>query len=154
MALQVYSRLMTRAAASCVLLADRHHRLIEAVRDMLEADFATLFIVAGESSLLEGASRLQPSVVIVDLSIVSARAREVLRDIRECSPHSRTLLLSVHDQASAARFALEAGADGVVLKRALATDLVPAVDAVLAGGRYVSPGFGQIVRCEAGGAGS
>jgi hypothetical protein len=40
-----------------------------------------------------------------------------------------------------ARFGLEARADGVVLKREIATDLLPAVDAVLANRRFVSPGM-------------
>jgi DNA-binding NarL/FixJ family response regulator len=49
------------------------------------------------------------------------------------------IVVSVHDQSSVSRSVLEAGADGVVVKRAIATDLLPATDAVLAGGRYVSP---------------
>jgi DNA-binding NarL/FixJ family response regulator len=48
------------------------------------------------------------------------------------------LLLSVHDQGTVADSALAAGADAVVLKRCLATDLVPAINAVLAGKRYLS----------------
>jgi len=134
---------MTQLSTSCVLLADRHHQLIECVRDMIETEFATMFIVADESSLLEGASRLKPAVVIVDLSLVPGRLPEVLHRLRTCSPHSKTLLLSVQDQASVARFSLEAQADGVVLKRAIATDLLPAIDAVLANRRFVSPGIAQ-----------
>jgi len=51
------------------------------------------------------------------------------------------LLLSVHDERSVAAGALAAGADAVVLKRCLITDLLPAVDAVLTGKRYLSPGI-------------
>jgi two-component system secretion response regulator SsrB len=126
-----------------VLLADRHHRLIECVRDMLESEFEAMFIVGNESSLIEGATRLQPRVVIVDTSLVPGRLPELLQRLRTCSPQSKTLLLSVHDQASVARFGLEARADGVVLKRAIATDLLPAVDAVLANRSYVSPGIAK-----------
>jgi len=126
---------------SCVLLADRHHQLIECVRDMLEVEFASLFIVADENSLMQGASRLLPTVMIVDLSLVPGRLTEVIRRLRACSPLSKMLLLSVHDQVSVARFGLEAGADGVVLKRTIATDLPAAIDAVLANRRFVSPGI-------------
>ena len=128
---------------SCALLADRHHRLIESVRDLLEASFDRLFIVADGESLFEGTARLQPAVVIVDLAIVPGRMPDVLRRVRNCSPRSKIVLLSVHDQASVARVALEAGADAVVLKRMIATDLLLAVDAVLADGRFVSPGIKQ-----------
>ena len=50
---------------------------------------------------------------------------------------SKIIVLSVHDEPTVVQAALEAGASGFVLKRAIATDLLNAVDAVLAGGRYV-----------------
>jgi two-component system invasion response regulator UvrY len=49
------------------------------------------------------------------------------------------IIISVHDQSSVSHSVLEAGADGFVVKRTLATDLLAATDAVLAGQRYVSP---------------
>jgi DNA-binding NarL/FixJ family response regulator len=45
----------------------------------------------------------------------------------------------VHDEATVAKAALAAGAAGVVLKSKLATDLLPAVEALRAGKRYLSP---------------
>ncbi len=53
------------------------------------------------------------------------------------------LLLSVHDEPAVAAAAFDAGADGLVLKRAIATDLLPAVDALLEGKRYGSPVAGH-----------
>ena len=41
-------------SAKCVLLADRHHSLIEGVRGLLETAFGTIFMVADEASLLDG----------------------------------------------------------------------------------------------------
>jgi DNA-binding NarL/FixJ family response regulator len=81
--------------------------------------------------------------VIVDTALVPGRLPALLNRLRACSPRTKTLLLSVHDQASVARFGLEARADGVVLKRTIATDLLPAIDAVLANRRYVSPDIAQ-----------
>jgi DNA-binding NarL/FixJ family response regulator len=131
------------------LLADRHHGLIECVRDMLKTEFAALFIVADENSLIEGATRLHPTVVIVDTSLVPGRLPELLHQLRVCSPRTKTLLLSVHDDASVAQFGLEARADGVVLKREIATDLLTAIDAVLANRRFVSPGIAQVTQGDA-----
>ena len=53
---------------------------------------------------------------------------------------AKVLLLSVHDEGSVISGALEAGADGLVLTREIATDLLEAVDALVAGRRYVSRG--------------
>jgi DNA-binding NarL/FixJ family response regulator len=141
---------MTRLAAQCVLLANRHHRLIEGVRDMLESCTDSLFIVASEKSLLEGASRLQPAIVILDLSLVPGHLREIIQCLRTSAPGTKTVLLSSHDEASAARFLLGSQADGVVLKHFLATDLLPAIEAVLAGRVYVSPGIRRPPRDDQG----
>ena len=58
--------------------------------------------------------------------------------LRGSCPKLKLILLSVHDEPSVCRAAMEAGADGFVLKRHIATELLPAVDAVLAGRNFVS----------------
>lgn len=125
--------------SNCVLLADRHHGLRDGVRGLLETEFETVFMVADEASLLEGAERLRPEVVVVDLSLSAGDLRGLLGRIIARAPGAKMLLLSVHDEASVAKSALSAGADAVVLKRSLATDLVPALEALLAGKHYLSP---------------
>ena len=122
-----------------MLLADRHHGLRDGVRGLLEAAFETVFMVADEASLLEGAGRLKPAVVVLDLALSAGDLRGLVARVSARSPASQVLLVSVHDEPTVATSALDAGAEGVVLKRSLATDLMPAVDALLAGQRYVSP---------------
>ena len=124
---------------NCVLLADRHHGLRDGVRGLLEAEFEMVFMVATEASLLEGAGRLDPAVVVLDLSLSAGNLAGLLGRIGSRAPGAKVLLLSVHDEPTIAKFALAAGAAAVVLKRCLATDLMPAVGAVLAGRRYLSP---------------
>lgn len=51
----------------------------------------------------------------------------------------KLLLLTVHDEGSVTRSVMAAGADGLVLKRAIASDLLPGVDRLLAGENYLSP---------------
>ena len=130
---------MTEQLAGCVLLADRHHGLSEGIRSLLETTFSSVFMVADEASLIEGAARLQPAVVVVDLSLGAGNMFGVVQELRKRAPGAKVLLLSVHDEPTIARSAAAAGADGVVLKRAIATELLHAVDTVLAGQRYVSP---------------
>jgi DNA-binding NarL/FixJ family response regulator len=134
---------VTNQNSSCVLLADQHHGLRDSVRGLLETEFETVFMVANEASLLEGAERLQPPVVVLDLSLSAGNLRSLLGRIGTRAPNAKVLLLSVHDEPTVAESALAAGADAVVLKRCLATDLLAAVDAVLAGQRYISPEWQQ-----------
>jgi DNA-binding NarL/FixJ family response regulator len=120
------------------LLADRHHALSEGIRGLLETSFNSVFLVADETSLIEGARLLQPAVVVVDLSLGAGDVAALMHELRARAPGAKVLLLSVHDEPSVLRSAMAAGADGIVLKRAIATDLLPAVDAVLAGRRFTS----------------
>jgi two-component system secretion response regulator SsrB len=112
---------------SCVLLADRHHGLTEGVRTLLETAFETVIMVADLPSLLEGAGRLQPDVAIVDLSLGQEGSLGWLGAVRQRCPDLKVIVLSVHDEQAPRRAAIEAGADAFVLKRAIATDLLPAV---------------------------
>lgn len=130
---------MAPASSQCVLLADRHHRLSEGVRGLLETVFDKVFMVADSTSLIEGAQRLSPALLIVDVAIAQGDIRDLVRTLRESAPAARVLLLSVYDQRGVADAVFAAGADGLVLKRAIANDLLPAVDALLSGGRYISP---------------
>ena len=119
---------MMEQALSCVLLADRHHGLTEGVRGLLETTFGTVVMVADETSLIDGASRLKPDVAVVDLSLAKDRSLGWLRALRSRCPGLKVIVLSVHDEPNIRRAVLEAGADAFVLKRAIVTDLLPAVD--------------------------
>jgi DNA-binding NarL/FixJ family response regulator len=114
----------------CVLLADRHHGLSEALRGLLDTEFGTVVMVADEASLLEGAGRLRPDVAVVDLSLAGDRGLGWLRALRQRCPDTRVIVLSVHDEQTVRRAVMEAGADAFVLKRAIATDLLAAIDFV------------------------
>jgi two-component system secretion response regulator SsrB len=135
---------MPEKPTSCVLLADRHHGLTEGVRGLLETAFGTVVMVADRTSLLDGAVRLRPDLAVVDLSLARESGLGWLRELRMLCPDLKVIVLSVHDEQSVRNAAIEAGADAFVLKRAIATDLLPAIDAVRGGGgEEVSIGEGR-----------
>jgi len=125
---------MPETHPSCVLLADRHHGLTEGVRGLLETAFKTVVMVADEASLLEGADRIRPDVAIVDISLAQDSGLGWLRALRQRCPEVKVIVLSVHDEQCVRRAAMDAGADSFVLKRAIATDLLDAVEYVRRGG--------------------
>ena len=122
---------MSDLTRGCVLLADRHHGLTEGVRGLLETTFASVFIVSDEASLLKGTERLTPRLVIVDIALAGGDLAGLVSHLIARSPHSKILVLSVHDEPCVAQAALRAGAHAVVLKRSIVTDLLPAIDAML-----------------------
>lgn len=117
---------------TCVLLADRNHALTEGVRGMLESKFETVVMVADETSLLQAALRLQPDLTVVDLSLSRQSNLEWLRALRRQCPALKVVVVSVHDESSVRRSAMAAGADRFVLKREIATALLPTIEHVLA----------------------
>lgn len=94
-----------------------------------------MFLVTDKSSLVEGAVRLQPTVIVM-MSYAAGNLPETMRELRVQAPAAKLLLLSVYDEPTIVSAAIAAGADGLVLKRAIGSDLMPAIDALLAGRRY------------------
>ena len=133
--------LMSEHLARCVLLADRHHGLIEGVRTLLGTAFETVVMVADVPSLLQSAERLEPALAIVDVSLGPGDAAALVRELHDRCPDLKLLFLTVHDAPTMAASLLAAGAAGVVLKREIATHLLPATEVVVSGRTYVSPGI-------------
>jgi DNA-binding NarL/FixJ family response regulator len=127
----------------CLLLADAHPNMLEAVRGLLVERFATTVMVADETSLLEAAGRMEPDLVVVDLSLPVLGGVNVVRSLFNRYPGLRVIVLSVHDEQPALSQALGAGAAGFVLKRTAAIDLTAAVDAVLRGETFISAVLGR-----------
>lgn len=96
-------------------------------------------MVADEKSLFESAKRLPVNLAVLDASLAGEGGFLMLRRLHETVPALKLIVISAHDQHSVGQSALDAGADGFVLQWAIATDLLPAVDAVRAGQRFVSP---------------
>ncbi len=96
-------------------------------------------MVADRPSLIEGAHRLQPALMVVDLALAEGSLASLLAELRTQAPHSPALLLSEYDDAGLDAAALAAGAAGVLHKSSLAADLPAAVDAVLAGRCFTAP---------------
>jgi len=134
---------MSDADAHCVLLAEPHHGMSEGIRGLLATTFNSIVMVADEVSLFESAGRLNSDVAVVDLALARGDALDFVRRLRGRFPGMRLIIVSVHDQPMVSLSVLEAGANGFVVKRQIATDLLPAIDAVLAGQPFASSGVRQ-----------
>jgi DNA-binding NarL/FixJ family response regulator len=127
-----------------VILADNHQNMLEGVRHLLENIFETVFMVADEASLVEAAEKLEPDLIVADLSLPVKKEINIVRRMKTAFPCIKLIILSIHDEQAAFGECIEAGAHGIVLKRRAVDDLVPAVEAVLKGGTYVSPSALQL----------
>jgi len=101
--------------------------------------------VIGEvSDGLEGvqqAQQLQPDLILLDIGLPTLNGIEAARRIRKVSPTSKILFVSENRSREVAEEALSTGAGGYVVKSDAASELLPAVRAVLEGRRFVSASF-------------
>lgn len=81
---------------------------------------------------------LQPDLIVLDIGLPSMNGMEIVRRIPEFSPRSKVLMISEERSAEVADEALRRGASGYIVKSGAASELLPAVDSVLQGKRFLS----------------
>ena len=122
-----------------VLIADDHAFIRIGLRTMLEQAGVE---VVGEAcdgrEALRLAGELEPGVVVMDVSMPGLNGIEAAQSLREASPKTRVVMLSMHADAEHVHRAFAAGASAYLLKGAAGEEVIAAVTAVAAGGRYVS----------------
>ena len=87
---------------------------------------------------VQQAQELQPDLILLDIGLPTISGIEAARRIREVSPASKILFVSENRSPEIAEEALNTGAGGYVLKSDAASELLPAIKAVLEGKRFVS----------------
>jgi DNA-binding NarL/FixJ family response regulator len=123
-----------------VLLADDHAVVRDGLRYLLEAqgDIAVVGGAANGRLAVQQAQQLAPDIVVMDIAMPELNGIDATRQIREVSPATQVIILSMHSTAEHIRHALQAGAQGYLLKESAGTEVVDAVRAVHAGRRYLS----------------
>jgi DNA-binding NarL/FixJ family response regulator len=129
-----------------VILVDDHTLVRRGFRRLLEDDAA--ISVVGEAGdgheALELVKSLKPQVVVMDFALPSMNGAVATRRIRDLSPSTAVLILSMHEEATYVRTCLEAGARGYLLKNAMDLELVSAVKKAAAGERVIDPRLGRL----------
>lgn len=130
-----------------VVIAEDHTIVREGLRALLSS--APELEIAGEAAdgreAIELADRLKPDLIVTDLSMPRMTGVEAVREIKKRSPGTRILVLTVHKTDEYILAALQAGADGYLLKDSTHAELLLAVKHILAGRRYISPGISDKV---------
>ena len=131
------------ASASTIrlLLVDDHPLVRDGLRARLEA--VPGFEVAGEASNADEAHAqlegLRPTLVLMDVGMKGVNGIELTAQLLEREPSLLVLMLSMYDNPEYVQRALQAGARGYVLKDSPASEIIAAIEAVAAGGTFLSP---------------
>ena len=123
------------------------------MREGLRAIFAAEsdLEVVGEATdgreAITQAKELQPDIVVLDLSMPRMNGLEALKAIKKAAPAARVLVLTVHAGEDYVFTAMQAGADGYVLKDSSAAELLLGVRSIMTGDRYLcAPVATQVVK--------
>jgi len=122
-----------------ILVADDHTLFVEALQKVLEPEFELVGSVADGRALLDAAPRLDPDIILLDLSMPLLNGIDAAQQLRRLAPGAKLVFLSMHGDPTYVTEAFRAGASGYVLKRASAVELLLAIRTALRGQTYVSP---------------
>lgn len=122
-----------------ILIADDHAVLRETLRLLLDAqdNMEVVGDVADGHQAIEAAQRLCPDLVIMDAAMPGLSGVEATRRLRPLLPDARVVILTGYGQDEEIISALEAGADGLVLKTSPSAELLEAVRTVGSGRRFL-----------------
>ena len=123
-----------------VFLADDHTVIRDGLRLLLEAqaDITVVGEAADGRETLRQVKRLRPDVVIMDITMPDLNGIEATQQIRGSCPATRVVILSMHANKEHISRALQAGADGFVVKESAGKEVVEAVISVHSGHPYLS----------------
>jgi DNA-binding NarL/FixJ family response regulator len=120
-----------------VLLADDHPTMLNKVSQLLFLDFKIVGVVHDGAAAVAAVARLHPDIVVMDISMPVMDGIQAMREIRKMGVNSKIVVLSALDDPAFVTCALESGGSGYVLKSRMNSDLVFALQEVLAGRTFL-----------------
>jgi DNA-binding NarL/FixJ family response regulator len=114
-----------------VLLADDHKFITEGLKGILEPEYEIVGVVEDGQALVKEAARLQPDIIVVDISMPKLNGIEAVRKIKEDGNEAKVIFLTMHPDVTYASRALEAGGLGFVLKHSAPEELLIAIEKAL-----------------------
>jgi NarL family two-component system response regulator LiaR len=124
-----------------ILLADDHPILREGLRAVLETqpDFEVIAEAANGLEAMRLAIDLQPDILLLDLEMPLLDGVETIRRLRQQQPHFRIIVFTAFDNDERIIHAVQAGANGYLLKEAPRDELFSAIRITMAGGSLLQP---------------
>ncbi len=121
-----------------ILLADDHAEMRRRIQRHLEAEFEVLDTFGNGLALLEAASRLEPDICVLDISMPVLNGLETATRLKQCGSTAKIVFLAIVDDPDYVKAAFQLGASGYVVKGRMLSDLRPAIKETLAGRIFVS----------------
>ena len=122
-----------------LILADDHHLLVESLRTTLSQAFDVVAVAHDGEALLALLPGTEADGLLLDMSLPGRSGLELIPAVRRHQPGLKILVVTMHVDRALADAALQSGADGFIPKDSGLDELTEAIQAVLAGRRFLSP---------------
>jgi len=137
-----------------IMLAEDHETVRAGLKMIISAqpDMNVIAEVGDGRAAVEEAVRLEPDIVVMDVSMPKMNGLKATERLKECCPHVKVLALTRHKDVGYLQQVLRAGASGYVLKQSPPAELLHAIRAIAAGGKYLDPAVaGKVMGTYVGG---
>ena len=124
-----------------IMLAEDHETVREGLKMIINAqeDMEVVGFAGDGREAVARAQELLPDVLVMDISMPKLNGLQATLKLIECCPEVKVLTLSRHADDGYVRGLLAAGACAYVLKQSAPSELIHAIRAVAAGGKYIDP---------------
>ena len=122
-----------------LLLVDDNPAVSRQVIRVLPSEFEVVGMLKDGARLRGALEEHQPDIIVLDITLPGLSGIALALQLRDAGVAARIVFLTVHSDPDYVRAALAAGAAAYVVKTRLSLDLVPALEAVTKGRRFISP---------------
>jgi len=122
-----------------ILLADDHRAMLDREVSLLQSSFEIVGIVNDGRALIGEAHRLQPDVIVLDISMPIMTGIEAAHELIQSGSTAKLVFLTVHQEAAFVHKCFSEGGIAYVIKSRMVTDLIPAINEALSDHSFVSP---------------
>lgn len=130
-----------------IVIAEDHTVLREGLKHILQTHPGWEVVNEANDGLeaIRMVETLKPDLILMDLSMPRMNGIGAIQNIKRINPATRVLVLTVHNTEEWVLAAFKAGADGYALKDIQGDGLHRAIEDVLSGKMYISPGIGEMI---------
>lgn len=130
-----------------ILLVDDHQIVRDGIKNLLES--SALYSVIGESVNMDDAlllaEKLNPDILVTDISLMDSSGLELTRRIRKAFPVMPIMVLSMHESEEYINRSFENGANGYLLKDCTKEEMLTGLAKIISGERYISKSASQLL---------
>ena len=129
---------MSPMNAKRIVVADDLGPVLKTISELLQPSFDLVATASDGAAALELTLKLQPDLVVLDISMPVMSGIEVAEELTRLGSKTKIVFLTAHQDTDILKACQTAGGLGYVLKLAMVTDLIPAINAALAGRSFAS----------------